>query len=37
MRFIAHVFSIGRVSLYCAYKPQYLLSANNQSLYRNTG
>ena len=22
MRFIAHVFSIGRVGLYCSYKPQ---------------
>ena len=28
MRFIAHVFSIGRVGLYCSYKPQSRLNIN---------
>ena len=28
MRFIAHVFSIGRVGLYCSYKPQSRIFLN---------
>ena len=32
MRFIAHVFSIGRVGLYCSYKPQSRLIFLNINL-----
>ena len=34
MRFIAHVFSIGRVGLYCSYKPQSRLIFLNINLLR---